>query len=128
MTDESFWSDADRHLVRYGGPFTLEIIEHAAGSFVFTAAGRRILDFTSGLPLAAVITSAEIEERAHERGYLISTTHVSAPRVAAVGNTVLDILERVKMDEHARTEGEFLRAGRLAIQERHPAVGDVARA
>ena len=39
----------------------------------------------AGLPLAAVVTSAEIEERAHERGYLFYTTHVSDPLVAAVG-------------------------------------------
>ncbi|HEY2794342.1 MAG TPA: aminotransferase class III-fold pyridoxal phosphate-dependent enzyme, partial [Micromonosporaceae bacterium] len=48
MTTEQFWSDVDRHLVRYGGPFTPEIIERAAGSFVYTADGRPILDFTSG--------------------------------------------------------------------------------
>ena len=40
-----------------------------------------------------MITSAEIEERAHERGYLFYTTHVCDPLVAAVGNTVLDVLE-----------------------------------
>src|ERR1051325_2246116 len=49
MTD-TFWSDADRHLVRYSGAggFVPEIIERAEGSFVFTASGRRLLDFTSG--------------------------------------------------------------------------------
>ena len=46
----------------------------------------------AGLPLAAVVTSAEIEQRAHERGFLFFTTHVSDPLVAAVGNTVLDVL------------------------------------
>ena len=47
---ESFWADADRHLIRYAGAgaFTREIIDHAEGSFVFTEDGRRILDFTSG--------------------------------------------------------------------------------
>ena len=43
-----FWADVDRHLVRYGGTFTPEIIERAEGSFVYTADGREILDFTSG--------------------------------------------------------------------------------
>jgi 2,2-dialkylglycine decarboxylase (pyruvate) len=79
----------------------------------------------AGLPLAAVVTSAEIEERAHERGYLFYTTHVSDPLPAAVGNTVLDVLERDRMDERARELGGFLRAGLLAIQDRHEAVGDV---
>ncbi len=47
---ESFWSDAERHLVRYSGAgrFVPEIIERAEGSFVYTADGRRLLDFTSG--------------------------------------------------------------------------------
>ncbi|ARX89332.1 hypothetical protein SMD44_08819 [Streptomyces alboflavus] len=55
-----------------------------------------------GLPLAAVITSAEIEQRAYERGFLFFTTHVSDPLVAAVGNTVLDVLSADKLDERAR--------------------------
>src|ERR1700732_3690945 len=33
----------------------------------------------AGLPLSAVVTSAAIEEKAHERGYLFYTTHVSDP-------------------------------------------------
>ncbi|HEY7273843.1 MAG TPA: aminotransferase class III-fold pyridoxal phosphate-dependent enzyme, partial [Actinoplanes sp.] len=47
---DSFWSDAERHLVRYSGAgrFVPEIIERAKGSFVYTAGGRRLLDFTSG--------------------------------------------------------------------------------
>src|SRR3954471_7259884 len=46
----SFWSDAERHLIRYSGAgrFVPEIIERAEGSFVYTADGRRLLDFTSG--------------------------------------------------------------------------------
>jgi 2,2-dialkylglycine decarboxylase (pyruvate) len=79
----------------------------------------------AGLPLAAVVTSAEIEERAHERGYLFYTTHVSDPLPAAVGNTVLDVLERERMDERARDLGGFLREGLLALKDRHEAVGDV---
>src|ERR1044071_5232171 len=45
---ETFWEDVDRHLVRYGGTFTREIIDSASGSFLFTEDGRRVLDFTSG--------------------------------------------------------------------------------
>jgi 2,2-dialkylglycine decarboxylase (pyruvate) len=79
----------------------------------------------AGLPLAAVVTSAEIEEWAHERGYLFYTTHVSDPLVAAVGNTVLDVLERDQLDVRAGVLGARLRAGLLEIQRRHPVVGDV---
>ena len=44
-----FWSDVDRHVIRYGaGGFTPEIIERAEGSYLYTTDGRKILDFTSG--------------------------------------------------------------------------------
>ncbi|TXD93118.1 aspartate aminotransferase family protein, partial [Mitsuaria sp. TWR114] len=43
----------------------------------------------AGIPLAAVLTTAEIEERCHERGFLFYTTHVSDPLPAAVGLKVL---------------------------------------
>src|SRR4051794_18640920 len=47
---DSFWSDAERHLIRYSGAgrFVPEIIERAEGSYVHTAGGRKLLDFTSG--------------------------------------------------------------------------------
>jgi 2,2-dialkylglycine decarboxylase (pyruvate) len=79
----------------------------------------------AGLPLAARVASAEIEERAHERGYLFYTPHVSDQLVAAVGNTVLDVLQRDRMDVRARELGEVLRSGLLEIQNRHQLVGDV---
>jgi 2,2-dialkylglycine decarboxylase (pyruvate) len=79
----------------------------------------------AGLPLAAIVTSAAIEEEAHRRGFLFYTTHVSDPLVAAVGNTVLDVLEREQLDERARKLGAVLRDGLLAVQDRHAVVGDV---
>jgi 2,2-dialkylglycine decarboxylase (pyruvate) len=79
----------------------------------------------AGLPLAATITSAEIEERAHERGFLFYTTHVSDPLPAAVGNTVLDVLVRDRLDARAAELGAVLRAGLTEVQDRHPVVGDV---
>ncbi|MEV6333113.1 aspartate aminotransferase family protein [Nocardia vinacea] len=79
----------------------------------------------AGLPLAAVITSAEIEQRAHDRGFLFFTTHVSDPLVAAVGNTVLDVLVRDRLDERAAELGAFLRRGLERIGRRHSVVGDI---
>ncbi|WP_018331788.1 aspartate aminotransferase family protein [Actinomycetospora chiangmaiensis] len=77
----------------------------------------------AGLPLAAVVTSAEIEERAHERGFLFFTTHVNDPLPAAVGLTVLDVLRRDRLDERARDLGERLRAGLAALP--HDVIADV---
>lgn len=79
----------------------------------------------AGLPLAAVVTTAEIERTAHERGFLFFTTHVSDPLVAAVGNTVLDVLERDHLDEQAAKLGAFLRHGLEDIADRHETVGDI---
>ena len=79
----------------------------------------------AGLPLAAVITSAEIEQAAHERGFLFLTTHVSDPLVAAVGNTVLDVLQSERLDQRAAELGAWLRSALWDLAERHDVVGDV---
>lgn len=79
----------------------------------------------AGLPLAAVLTSAEIEQEAYERGFLFFTTHVSDPLVAAVGNTVLDVLTRDRLDERARRLGTFLRTGLEDMATRHEVIGDI---
>jgi 2,2-dialkylglycine decarboxylase (pyruvate) len=79
----------------------------------------------AGLPLAAVVTTEEIEQKAADRGFLFFTTHVSDPLVAAVGNTVLDVLQRDRLDSRARELGSVLRDGLLVIQDRHEIVGDV---
>ena len=79
----------------------------------------------AGLPLAAVMTTEEIEQKAHERGFLFYTTHVSDPLPAAVGLTVLDVVERDGLVEQAVVRGEQLREGLLALQQRFECVGDV---
>ncbi|SDT28276.1 aspartate aminotransferase family protein [Actinoplanes derwentensis] len=79
----------------------------------------------AGLPLAAVVTSAEIEQAAHDRGFLFFTTHVSDPLVAAVGNTVLDVLESEKLDTRAAELGTYLRKGLLDLAQKHETIGDV---
>lgn len=79
----------------------------------------------AGLPLAAVVTSHAIEQTAHDRGFLFFTTHVSDPLVAAVGNTVLDVLERDHLDRRARELGAALTAGLGELATRHSVIGDV---
>jgi 2,2-dialkylglycine decarboxylase (pyruvate) len=79
----------------------------------------------AGLPLAAVITSSEIEQTAHDCGFLFFTTHVSDPLVAAVGNTVLDVLERDGLDHRARELGGVLTDGLRELATRHSVIGDV---
>jgi 2,2-dialkylglycine decarboxylase (pyruvate) len=79
----------------------------------------------AGLPLSAVLTSTEIEQAAHERGYLFYTTHVSDPLPAAVGVTVLDVVENDRLVERARVLGKRLKDGLESLMQRYECVGDV---
>ena len=79
----------------------------------------------AGLPLSAVVTSAAIEEKAHERGYLFYTTHVSDPLPAAVGLKVLEVVERDNLVSRANVAGERLAGGLRALQQRYECIGDV---
>lgn len=79
----------------------------------------------AGLPLAAMMTTTEIEETAHEAGYLFYTTHVSDPLPAAVGLAVLDVVEEEKLVDRARRSGEQLRQGLLSLKQRYDCIGDV---
>lgn len=79
----------------------------------------------AGLPLAAVVTSAQIEEKAHELGFLFYTTHVSDPLPAAVGLRVLDVVQRDGLASRATAMGERLERGLLDLMERFACIGDV---
>lgn len=79
----------------------------------------------AGLPLAAVLASAETEALCHERGFLFYTTHVSDPLPAAIGLTVLKVFAREKLAERARVAGARLKAGLEAIMGEFDCVGDV---
>ncbi len=76
-SDASLWQRADRHLVRYGHFFQPVIIESAAGSFMTTTDGRRLLDFASG-QMSAILghshpeISAVIREQAGNLVHLYS--------------------------------------------------------
>lgn len=79
----------------------------------------------AGLPLSAVMTTAEIEDTAHEKGYLFYTTHVSDPLPAAVGLAVLDVVEEEGLVDRARRIGARLFDGLAQLKQRFECVGDV---
>jgi len=79
----------------------------------------------AGLPLAAVMTTQAIEQTAFERGFLFYTTHVSDPLPAAIGVTVLDVVERDGLVAQATARGDRLRDGLLSLQQRFECVGEV---
>jgi len=79
----------------------------------------------AGLPVAAVVTSAEIEQVCHERGFLFFTTHVSDPLAASVALTVLTVIERDGLVGRAEVLGGQLTERLLDLRDRYEVVGDV---
>ncbi|EJN02115.1 aspartate aminotransferase family protein [Phyllobacterium sp. YR531] len=79
----------------------------------------------AGLPLSAVLTTAEIEERCHERKFLFYTTHVSDPLPAAVGLKVLEIVQRDGLVNRAAEAGNILTGKLRDLQQRFECIGDV---
>jgi len=79
----------------------------------------------AGLPLAAMLTTPEIEDIAAERGFLFYTTHASDPLPAAVGLKVIEVILRDRLSERAARLGKRLKDGLEALQQRYDCVGDV---
>ncbi|MEZ5815545.1 MAG: aspartate aminotransferase family protein [Hyphomicrobiaceae bacterium] len=79
----------------------------------------------AGLPLSAVLTTPEIEERCHQEGFLFYTTHASDPLPAAVGLKVIEVILRDRLASRAREAGQRLRLGFQSLQQCYEAIGDV---
>jgi 2,2-dialkylglycine decarboxylase (pyruvate) len=79
----------------------------------------------AGLPLAAVLATDDIEELAHERGFLFYTTHVSDPLPAAIGLKVIEIVVRDQLAARAAAAGARLMDGLRELHARYDCVGDV---
>lgn len=78
-----------------------------------------------GLPLAATITSAEIEQDVHEKGFTFYTSHVSDPLPAAVGLAVLNTIQEEQLIKRARLMGTYLRNQLEQLQQRYEVIGDI---
>lgn len=78
-----------------------------------------------GIPLAATITTSEIEESCAARGFLHVTSHVSDPLPAAAGLAVLAVIEEERLVECAREQGEYLLESLRELQAKHEQIGDV---
>lgn len=78
-----------------------------------------------GLPLASVTTTAEIERGCRQAGLLWLTTHLNDPLTAAVGDKVLEIVERDNIPQKAAERGAQLRDGLLKLQEKYWCIGEV---
>ena len=78
-----------------------------------------------GVPLAATLTSAAIEDDCVGKGFLHVTSHVSDPLPAAAGLAVLDVIAEDGLVERARDRGDYLLARLRDLQSRHEQIGDV---
>lgn len=79
----------------------------------------------NGLPLSAVVMSAEIDAFGKENGFLFFTTHVNDPLSAAVGDKVLEIVMRCNTLENSRRRGQELFEGLQKLKERYGCIGDI---
>jgi 4-aminobutyrate aminotransferase-like enzyme/Ser/Thr protein kinase RdoA (MazF antagonist) len=78
----------------------------------------------NGHPLGAVITTAEVAQSYRAGGYFFSSTGGS-PVSATVGLTVLDVIRDEQLQANARNVGASLRAGLMALADRHERIGTV---
>jgi 2,2-dialkylglycine decarboxylase (pyruvate) len=78
-----------------------------------------------GVPIGAVITSADIEAICHERGFVHVTSHVSDPMPAAAALAVIEIVREDDLPARAARAGERLRGHLDELAARHEFVGDV---
>ncbi|GGF59975.1 aspartate aminotransferase family protein [Alteromonas lipolytica] len=78
----------------------------------------------AGLPLAALVTTDEIEQQAKDNGFVFFTSHVNDPLVAAVGCTVMNVIERDNLIQETREKGDYLAKALKAMVEKHEVVGD----
>ncbi len=78
-----------------------------------------------GMPLAGVITTDEIEDRCHQRGFSFYTSHVSDPLPSAVGLAVLHTIEEERLLQRSEEMGAYLAARLAELQGRFEEIGDV---
>src|SRR5712691_4625746 len=78
-----------------------------------------------GIPIAATLTSSEIESDCYNKGFTHITSHVSDPLPAAAGLAVIEVIEKEHLVEQAKQRGEYLLARLQELQQRHEQIGDV---
>ena len=88
-TNRDFWTRARRHMLRYGGEFVPFVADRAEGAFVYDAAGKRVLDFTSG-QMSAILGHSHPEIVATVREGIGRLDHLFSSMLSA---PVVDLAE-----------------------------------
>ncbi|NNL84649.1 MAG: aspartate aminotransferase family protein [Myxococcales bacterium] len=78
----------------------------------------------NGHPLAAVVARRDLVDKFRAEVFYFNTFGGN-PVSCAVGNAVLDVMERDHLVEHASRVGDFVRDGLLRLQQSHPLIGDI---
>jgi 2,2-dialkylglycine decarboxylase (pyruvate) len=81
--------------------------------------------FGGGIPVAAAVTSPEIEAQAVENGFFHITSHVSDPMPSLVGLAVLDLIMEENLVDAAREQGAHFIGGLRELARRYEIIGDV---
>jgi len=78
----------------------------------------------SGLPVSGVVSTEEISDSFHEKAFYFNTT-AATPLQAAVGGTVIDIIQDEGLIENAEKIGGYLKAELLKIKDDFDYLGDI---
>jgi 2,2-dialkylglycine decarboxylase (pyruvate) len=81
--------------------------------------------FGGGIAISAVVTSADIEEEALQRGYSYGHSHSNDPLACAAALATLEAIEDERLAERAVEVGGWLRARLEELSSRHEAIGEV---
>jgi 2,2-dialkylglycine decarboxylase (pyruvate) len=81
--------------------------------------------FGAGLPISAVCTSAELAERAVDKGYFATRSHACDPITCAAGVASIDIVVEEKLPERAAAIEAQIKAAVGAMAERYDFIGEV---
>ncbi|UYV84385.1 PHYKPL [Cordylochernes scorpioides] len=79
----------------------------------------------NGHPVAAVVTTPAIAQSHSAIGTGYFNTFGGNPVSLAVTNAVLDVIEKEKLQKHAKEIGEFMLHQLLSLKSRHILIGDV---
>ena len=78
----------------------------------------------SGLPVSGVVATEEITNSFHKKAFYFNTT-AATPLQAAVGGTVIDIIQDEGLIENAEKIGGYLKAELLKIKDDFDYLGDI---
>ena len=78
----------------------------------------------AGIPVSGVVSSTEISDDFHKKWSYFNTT-AATPVQAAVGSTVIDIIEEENLIQNAKKVGAYLKKQLDELQEKYEFIGDV---